>query len=539
MAAELFTRVHEIAEWTLSSQRERRDPWSEIELLAVISAPDGSVLRVPAFWAGGEHWKVRFSPLAPGVYQLRSECSDASDRGLHGRETTLEAKLGASDNPLVQHGPIRVAAGEPRFEHHDGTPFFWLGDTWWMLMSDRVSYAEGFRELTADRARKGFTVVQVVVGFPPDTTPFDGRDGNEGGPPWEKGYERINPRYFDFVDQRIDWLVRAGIVPCIVGGWGYHITFMGEEKYRKHWRYLVARYGAYPVVWCLAGEGAMPYYLSKTREEDSELQRQVLARVGREVRALDAFRRPITVHPRNRSWDDVADPSLLDFHMLQSGHLPGALEFGVQLVGEARERFPKLPVVQGEPPYEGHMGTHWADTQRYSFWSTMLSGAAGFTYGAAGIFQANDRERPTGDRPDGGAFDAVFWDEALRFPGAEQIGRAKELLARLPFARLMPDADSVRTPIRWGAEKYQPPFRVYAASAGRDVRVAYLPIRYYHWDGPQVSKLEPRARYQARYVNPATGAPHELGEFTADDAGSWNAPRVPVLHDWVLVIERR
>jgi len=38
---------------------------------------------------------------------------------------------------------------------------------------------------------------------------------------------------------------------------------------KRHWRYLVARWGAYPVVWCLAGEGTMPYYLSIAKERDA------------------------------------------------------------------------------------------------------------------------------------------------------------------------------------------------------------------------------------------------------------------------------
>ena len=42
---------------------------------------------------------------------------------------------------------------------------------------------------------------------------------------------------------------------------------------KKHWRYLIARWGAYPVVWCLAGEGTMPYYLSKTPKEDADTQK--------------------------------------------------------------------------------------------------------------------------------------------------------------------------------------------------------------------------------------------------------------------------
>jgi len=53
---------------------------------------------------------------------------------------------------------------------------------------------------------------------------------------------------------------------------------MGIEKMKKHWRYLIARYGAYPVVWCLAGEGIMPYYLSTNREKDIDIQNLYRAR---------------------------------------------------------------------------------------------------------------------------------------------------------------------------------------------------------------------------------------------------------------------
>jgi hypothetical protein len=41
-------------------------------------------------------------------------------------------------NPFYTHGPIRVAASHRHFEHADGTPFFWLGDTWWMGLTERL-----------------------------------------------------------------------------------------------------------------------------------------------------------------------------------------------------------------------------------------------------------------------------------------------------------------------------------------------------------------------------------------------------------------
>ena len=48
--------------------------------------------------------------------------------------------------------------------------------------------------------------------------------------------------------------MRHGLVPCIVGSWGYWLARLGVANAKQHWRYLVARYGAYPVVWCLCGE---------------------------------------------------------------------------------------------------------------------------------------------------------------------------------------------------------------------------------------------------------------------------------------------
>jgi hypothetical protein len=41
-------------------------------------------------------------------------------------------------NPFYTHGPIHVAASHRHFEHADGTPSFWLGDTWWMGLTERL-----------------------------------------------------------------------------------------------------------------------------------------------------------------------------------------------------------------------------------------------------------------------------------------------------------------------------------------------------------------------------------------------------------------
>ena len=105
------------------------------------------------------------------------------------------------------------------FEHTDGTPFFWLGDTWWKNLCKRMTW-EGFQELTTDRKAKGFSVIQIVCGPYPDEGAFDPRWENEGGKPNEtKDFSVVNPKYFDFADRRIKHLVDARMVPAIVGWW--------------------------------------------------------------------------------------------------------------------------------------------------------------------------------------------------------------------------------------------------------------------------------------------------------------------------------
>jgi hypothetical protein len=69
------------------------------------------------------------------------------------------------------------------------------------------------------------------------------------------------------------------------------------------------------------------------------------------------------------------------------------------------------------------------------------------------------------------------------------------------------------------------------------VRVIYLPLRWYHWDGPLVRALEPGIRYKAAYLEPDTLKRHELGIIAGDVIGEWRAPTLPHLFDWLLLLE--
>ena len=139
-AAEPITTVHanRMVEWSVVSKKDHPDPFNEVQLDFVVATPDHQTLRVPGFWAGGRNWHGRYSSATLGVHRFRTECSDPSDAGLQGAEGAVEVTPYRGDNPLFLHGGLRVAADHRHFACQDGTPFFWLGDTWWMGLCARL-----------------------------------------------------------------------------------------------------------------------------------------------------------------------------------------------------------------------------------------------------------------------------------------------------------------------------------------------------------------------------------------------------------------
>ncbi|MDZ7317173.1 MAG: DUF4038 domain-containing protein [candidate division KSB1 bacterium] len=449
-----------VAEITFRSILNYADPFNGVTLDVVFTDPQGVERTVPAFWAGEEVWRVRYaSPLA-GIHTFRSRCSDEQNSGLHGVSGRIVVKPYTVENPLYRHGPIRVADDRRHFAYGDGTPFFWLGDTWWMALVKRLHWPNEFAELVADRKAKGYTVVQLTAGLYGDLDQnFDERAEGDGGFPWTQDFQRINPKYFEEADKRIFYLVEQGIVPCIVGSWGYWLNWLGEEKMKQHWRYLIARWGALPVVWCAAGETGMPWYLDP--QPDIGAQRNAWTPIVKYIRDTDPFRRMLTTHPMHaaRARDEVRDPYLLDFDMQQSGH--GTMPQGqaeIALSGWNYE--PVMPSISGEARYENlTIKREWTSPEenladfeglamlgtrqaRGAFWAHLLnSGCAGHTYGASGTFQFNREDWKFGQGFSGVDWGKTTWRDAMNLPGSKQLGLAKAMLMTLPWHRMSPAVD--------------------------------------------------------------------------------------------------
>ncbi|HEX4946712.1 MAG TPA: DUF4038 domain-containing protein [Blastocatellia bacterium] len=434
------TEANRMVEFTFESAKPYQDPFNEITLDAVFTDPSGGKRRVPAFWAGGTTWRVRYASSLTGLHRFQTECSDTSNAGLHGvrGEVTITAYTG--QNPLFRHGAIRVANDGRHFAHADGTPFFWLGDTWWMGLVKRLRWPEDFQALTADRRDKGFTVIQLVAGLYPDMPAFDERGLSDNGLPWEKLYTRIRPEYFDAADRRVQHLVEQGLVPCILGAWGYHLPWLGTEKMKQHWRYIIARWGALPVIWCAAGEQAMPWYLSGSKESETQLLRREWNEVIRHIRATDPFHRLVTTHPRSNARDELLDPVLLDFEMQQTGHGRKTEQHAASAL-EAWNRPPFVPVISGESRYEALeiKPPLAAKEAREAFWAHLLnSGSAGHTYGVNGVWQVNVPEQRFGKSPGSNDWGGTPWRDAMNLPGSTHLAKAKAFLLKLPWHQLAP-----------------------------------------------------------------------------------------------------
>ena len=437
------TQANVMVELTLAATRSYSDPFNQVELDVVFIDPKGREFRVPAFWDGGRTWKARYASPLTGTHHFHAECSLPDDSGLNGVSGTVEIAPYTGENPLYRHGPLRVADDHRHLEHLDGQPFFWLGDTWWMGLCHRLHWPEEFQQLTADRKAKGFNVIQIVAGLYPDMPPFDPRGANEAGFPWATNYARIRPEYFDAADKRLGYLVEQGFTPCIVGAWGYFMPWMGVEKMKAHWRYLIARYGAWPVVWCAAGEANLPWYLAKGFPYDDRDQVHDWTTVLRYIRATDPWHRLLTLHPTGigplTSRHSTDDPDLLDYDMLQTPHgRQEAVPVTIKTVRQSYAASPVMPVIDGEASYEmlsDSLPTEWT---RRMFWICLMNGAAGHTYGANGIWQCNRPGEPHGKSPHGGSYGVIPWNEAMRLPGSQQMGFGKKLFEQFAWQEFRP-----------------------------------------------------------------------------------------------------
>ena len=77
------TEANRVAEILFTAEKKHDDPFNTIDLDVIFTAPDGKSVRVPAFWAEGDVWRVRYASPQVGSHAYRTHCSDPTDAGLN------------------------------------------------------------------------------------------------------------------------------------------------------------------------------------------------------------------------------------------------------------------------------------------------------------------------------------------------------------------------------------------------------------------------------------------------------------------------
>jgi hypothetical protein len=416
---------------------------------------------------------------------------------------------------------LKVSPNGRYFVSQDGKPFFYLGDTCWLLFQ-RMNHDE-VEEYLKDRAAKGFTVIQayVIRGLGKKHP-----DGNASlldiGPFVDRDPSRPNEAFFRNVDAIVNRANELGLVMGLVTAKSWHVNQHPEKVFDEKnaytfGKFLGERYRNNAVIWFPGGDSAPG--------KDTA----VWVAMAKGLKDGSGGRHLICYHGQGGSsssdWFHQAD--WLDFNSIQSGHGWGVPTY--QRVTRDRALSPPKPTVDMEPSYENHptgprtprIDAH--QVRRGAYWA-VLAGAAGHGYGALDLFWLyKDSDAPF---PRNGF---QHWRKAMAYDGAGQLGLMRRLFELRPWYKLVPDQSVISA----GQGKGEDHIQAGRAEDGSFL-IAYLP----HGGkvGVHLDKITGE-KVTARWYDPRTGAWRAIGEYPATGAREFVAPTHGPRDDWVLVLD--
>lgn len=423
---------------------------------------------------------------------------------------------------------LKVSQNGRFLEYDDGSPFFYLGDTAWELFH-RLNRQEADTYL-ANRARKGFTVIQTVVLA--ERSGLDEPNPYGALPLKDKDPQKPNEAYFQHVDYIIRQAEKLGLVIGMLPTWGKYWSMNNpkqviftEENARAYGKFLGERYRNNSIIWILGGDHNI--------HTDSE--RKIIEAMALGLRAGDDGKHLITFHPRGPglSSDYLHNVEWLDFNMFQSSH--GAHDHDNGLFAEHDYTLkPPKPTLDGEPRYETlHAGFYFAgtnpqdrfddyDCRQAAYWS-LLAGACGHTYGHNSIWQmwAPAREPIL--------WAEIPWNVALDHPGAFQMGLVRRLFESRTYQKLVPNQSMIKAGPATGGAKIR-------SAVADDGSFAFI----YSPRGEQFSidkSVINGKRVSEIWFDPRYGISYKI--HTGDTKGfqTYTPPTNGRGNDWILIIE--
>ena len=488
-------------ELTTDKNYTNAQKYCKVILNATFTGPENSSYTVPGFWDGENTWRIRFTPTLPGdwSYTINSSDNQIDAPENDGGFTTVEpSDRDISVNPNYR-GFLKVSDNSRYLTYADGTPFFWMGGTLWDGNGKIAVFDPDYKTYVDNRKGKKYSVLQVLIklggdmqsqkpkhAYPPDW------DSNEGGTIFNNEYDEINPLNFQWTDKRFKYIADAGMVPVIVFNEGYTINLMSTAELKNFFRYCVARYQAYNVLWIICAEYGYADDVNKVRG------------LANFVHGLDEMGHLTTIHvgppwPYSSS-KEFHGEEWIDFHMQQamsySGNNPADI---YQYVQDDYQLTNPLPVIMDETEYEGDKIRDPIPTNdhiRQAAWKAHMAGGF-YTYGAG---QLSWRYHLAGlDNVD--------------LPGSFDMQRLVEFFSPMEWWKLAPRDELVSSGhCLYSEESEWKQYVIYLVSGGSTTISDFSPTSLAQWYNPRDGS------YQTASEGP---------EFTAPDE-----------KDWVLYLKR-
>jgi hypothetical protein len=418
------------------AEADLSNPYVDVEFWLEFAHEDGTTLRRPGFWSGGRSFAARFAAAGKAGRWTWRSVSSPQVPGLDGLAGAFEVLDVPAENRFHRHGFWSMSAGRRSLVHADGRSAIIAADTAWALPWRATP--NQVREYATDRHDKGFNAV-LLMSMQPDIDTEGPRSRHEdlgfdvGFEDMREGrLQRLNPDYYRVLDELLDILTSHEIVPVlqpVFFGYGWKGRRVAGPRvppadYARYCRYLVARYGAAPVMYLVGADG--------TGHEP-----QVEAG-GREVEAWDCYGQPTGIHyGPNSTAEAHQDAAWLDFQWCQTGHEG---EHIPERVAVMQTHVPVRAVANGEPTYEqtGRTDKAIGWWQGHEAWSNLCAGGTmGVVYGAGSLWQWILRP----GEPDHGEFftaPGASWREALHFEGSRYVGLLQRILDGLPTTDMTP-----------------------------------------------------------------------------------------------------
>ncbi len=433
------------------------------------------------------------------------------------------------------NGKLKVSDNGRFLQHENGTPFFWTGETAWLMFQHMTR--EEMQKYFVDRKEKGFNVIQCIFHqFYTHQNPYGDyafADNDLTKPIHTPGSDPAEPAQYDYWDH-VDYAVKLaeenGIYLAITPTWAQFVLRdknLTVDKARIFASTLAERYKDAPNIIWINGGSAKPNVNSEIWEA-----------IGQTIKEFDP-NHLVTFHPfgRMQSSERYHNASWLDLNMFTSGHRTYAQDDTPKSYGEDNWRYvvedmaktPAKPTIDGEPSYETlHHGLHdhslpvWKDNdvRRYAYWS-VFAGACGHVYGQNSVRQVYIADR---FKPESGA--KIDFFEALDMPGASHMKHLKNLMLSRPYF----DRENGQDFLVDDGEKYDK----IMVTRGKDYLMAYnysgrpFSMKMGAVDGDEVNVW---------WYDPTSGKSVSGGKVKNQGVRKFKAPKSKDHSDWVLVLD--